>query len=169
MKLRKTGRPVALTNLPEFNVFVFALLLNYPWELIQAPLYEGMAAARHWEAVKVCTRATLGDGAIMLLAYWVVAAAKRNRWWLLHPMAFERASFVAVGATVTIVLESLATQSDHAQWGWRYAEAMPIVPGIGVGLSPLLQWIILPLLLLWFVQRQLNGLASKESNRAPWQ
>ena len=34
---------------------------------------------------------------------------------------------------------------------------MPVIPGIGVGLSPLLQWIILPLLLVWFVRRQLAG------------
>ena len=29
-------------NAPEVNMAIFALLLNYPWELLQAPLYLGM-------------------------------------------------------------------------------------------------------------------------------
>ena len=54
----------ALSELPELNVMLFALLLNYPWEFIQAPLFAGMAEAAHWEAVKVCSdrcRAAGGD------------------------------------------------------------------------------------------------------------
>lgn len=38
MKLAVTGRFRALTAAPEFNLVVFALLLNLPWELLQAPL-----------------------------------------------------------------------------------------------------------------------------------
>lgn len=35
----RLGRAVdALTNTPEFNVAAFALLLNFAWEILQAPL-----------------------------------------------------------------------------------------------------------------------------------
>ncbi len=101
-----------LTDLPEFNVFVFAVLLNYPWELMQVPLYRGMSDAAHWDAIKICTRAALGDGVIMLLAYW--------------------------GAVL-------------------------LVPVLKIGLAPLLQWLILPLLLVWFVTRQLAGARTHDS------
>ena len=30
---------------------------------------------------------------------------------------------------------------------------MPVVPLLGVGLSPLLQWIVLPLVVLWLVRQ----------------
>jgi hypothetical protein len=33
---------------------------------------------------------------------------------------------------------------------------MPVVPLLEVGLSPLLQWIVLPPLIVWFVRRQLT-------------
>jgi hypothetical protein len=39
---------------------------------------------------------------------------------------------------------------------WAYADAMPVVPVLEVGLSPLVQWIVLPPLIVWFVRRQLG-------------
>ncbi len=38
---------------------------------------------------------------------------------------------------------------------WNYLPTMPLVPGTDIGLVPLLQWIVLPLLTVWFVRRQL--------------
>ena len=64
----------ALTWLPEFNVVVFALLLNYPWEFLQAPLFDRMADAPHRQATIACSLATVGDAMIMLVAYWIVSA-----------------------------------------------------------------------------------------------
>lgn len=54
---------------------------------------------------------------------------------------------------ITIVMERLATQVLHR---WAYAETMPLVPILGIGLSPLLQWLLLPPLVLWFVRQQLT-------------
>ena len=146
-----------LTDLPEFNVFVFAVLLNYPWELMQVPLYRGMPDAAHWDAIKICTRAALGDGVIMLLAYWGAALLVRDRSWIGRPRVAPTLSFVGIGVAITVVLERLAVVSNNANWGWRYADTMPIVPVLKIGLAPLLQWLILPLLLVWFVSRQLAG------------
>lgn len=146
-----------VSRTPEFSVFLFALLLNYPWELIQAPLFEGMAVAPHWEAVKVCTRATFGDGIIMLIAFWAVAFAVRSRRWLLNPRAWEVAAFIAAGVLITIVIEHFATRSSHPSWGWAYSSLMPTLPVLGTGLTPLLQWIMLPGLVLWLSRRQFAG------------
>lgn len=58
------GSPVATARLmlmlPEVTLVVFALLLNFPWEVLQAPLFEGMAAAPHSTVVGACLQATLG-------------------------------------------------------------------------------------------------------------
>ena len=37
---------------------------------------------------------------------------------------------------------------------WTYSSLMPIIPGLGVGLVPVLQWIVLPPLVAALVARQ---------------
>lgn len=148
---------VAVTWLPEFNVLVFAILLNYPWEFLQVPMFDRMPDAPHWEAIKTCTRATLGDGAIMLAAYWCVAAVARSRRWIVDASTTNVLLFAAVGTSTTIIIERLAL---NGMWldGWAYSPWMPIVPVVEVGLTPILQWIVLPPLVVWFARRQLTSL-----------
>jgi len=143
----------SITWLPEFNVVVFALLLNLPWELVQAPLYREMADAPHWQAVKACSAAAGGDAVIVLIAYWVVAVAT-HRSWITVPRFGDVVSFVAVGLAVTSGIEWMAL---HGLWmvEWQYTTAMLVIPGAGIGLSPLLQWTLLPPLVVWFAKRQL--------------
>lgn len=121
---------------PETNVAVFAFLLNLPSELVQVPLFAGMPSARHWTAILACGRATLGDLVIALAAFWAVALAVRARAWVLVPTRGRVAGFVAVGAVLTIVMERLATGPIGR---WAYADAIPVVPFLEVGLSPLVQ------------------------------
>lgn len=148
-----------LTRLPEFSIAVFGLLLNYPWEFLQVPLFEGMPEARHWDAIKTCTRATLGDAAIMLIAYWSVSLATGSRNWLLAPNTRRILMFAGTGVVITIAIERLALAGA---WfgGWQYSSLMPVVPGVEVGLSPLLQWIVLPPLVVWFSRRHIRGSAN---------
>ena len=153
----------SLLDQPETNILIFAFLLNYPWELLQAPFFEGMPGATHWEAVKVCTRATFGDAVIMLIAYWSVAVAVSDRWWFRALSRIQMLGFIAAGVVITVTIEHFATQSTHPAWGWRYAETMPTVPFVGVGLTPLLQWILLPPLAIWFVRRQLKSVPVSNS------
>ena len=49
---------------------------------------------------------------------------------------------------------------------WAYSDLMPIVPGLEVGLSPLIQWIVLPTFGILMVQhrtsvRQTLGLTQR--------
>ncbi|MBW3618497.1 MAG: hypothetical protein KY446_12285 [Proteobacteria bacterium] len=142
-------------RVPEPNVFGFAVLLNFPWEFLQTPLFEGMADAPHWRAVQRCGIATIGDGVIMLVAFWCMAAVARTRGWVLKPSFRQTLGFTVVGAGVTVAVERLATIGLWPM-SWSYADAMPIVPVLGAGLSPLLQWLILPPLVVWLVRRQLT-------------
>lgn len=142
-----------LRDAPETNISIFSFLLNLTWEFAQVPLFAGMPSAEHWRAILVCGRATLGDVVIALLGFWVVAASARARDWVLRPTAVQVIGFAAVGVLITVVMEWLATQ---VLGRWTYAEAMPIIPLLGVGLSPLLQWVVLPPIVVWFVRRQLT-------------
>lgn len=90
---------------------------------------------------------------IALIAFWAVAISCRSRRWILAATGRQLIGFVAVGVAITIGMEWLATQ---VLGRWAYAASMPVVPGLEVGLSPLLQWILLPPLVIWFVRRQLT-------------
>lgn len=142
-----------IVNLPEANVIAFAFLLNYPWEFLQAPFFQDLVTAPHWEAVKRCTRAAVGDAVIALIAFWAVAAGARARSWILRPTHSQLLGFVGVGLAITVVIERLATGSLGL---WTYADNMPTIPILRVGIAALLQWIVLPPIVVWFVRRQLT-------------
>jgi hypothetical protein len=142
-----------VVDAPEVNVAIFAFLLNYPWEFLQVPFFEGMRAARHWDAVLFCSRATLGDASIAIVAFWTVAAFTGTRQWIRKPAAPHVVGFAGAGVTMTIALEWLATEVLAR---WTYADAMPTLPFLGTGLLPILQWILLPPLIVGFVHRQLR-------------
>lgn len=141
-----------LPSTPEFNVLVFSFLLNLAWEIWQVPFFRGMADQPHWVGVKTCTLATLGDAGIALAAFWVTAIFAKARSWILRPNKLNIAIFIGVGVAVTILFEALATGMLER---WAYSDAMPRLPLIGTGLLPLLQWLAIPPLVLWFVRRQI--------------
>lgn len=144
----------ALSELPELNVAVFAFLLNYPWEFLQVPFFAGMSEAAHWDSIAFCSRAALGDAGIALAAFRTVAAMSRRRRWIVNPGVREGAWFVSVGLVITVVFEWMAIEV----WGrWEYTPAMPTLPVLGTGALPLLQWIVLPPMLIWIVRRQILG------------
>lgn len=142
-----------LGALPEVNVVLFGFLLNYPWEFLQVPFFEGMPNAPHWEATKLCSRAAVGDAAILLVVYWAVSAVARDRRWIARPRFRLAGLFVALGLAVTVAFEHWAT---GVLGRWQYSDAMPVVPLLQIGATPFLQWVLLPLLLLWLVRRQIT-------------
>ena len=120
---------------PWAAIALFAFLLHFMWELLQAPFYAGMPQAGHWAAVLRCTRATVGDVGIAELAYGTGVWLARDRYWLGSPhRAVPFAAYLGVGLTVTVVLE---WWNMHVRGSWAYSSAMPVF--LGVGVSPLIQ------------------------------
>jgi hypothetical protein len=143
-----------LPSTPEFNILVFSFLINLPWELWQVTFYQGIAEQPHGAGVKVCTQATFGDAGIALAAFWVTALIAKSRTWILRRSRADIAVFIGVGLVATIAFETLATGALER---WAYSDAMPRLPVLGTGLLPLLQWLALPPLVLWFVRRQIGA------------
>ena len=143
-----------ITSAPEFNVAVFSFLLNFVWEYIQAPTYSGMIEMNHWDGIKLCTSATFGDVGFALTAFWITSLAARSRQWICWPSAIQLVLFLAVGVALTVGFEYYYT---NISLRWTYSELMPLVPPFGTGLSPLMQWIVVPLLVVWFARRQMMG------------
>lgn len=145
-----------LVESPEATVGIFALLLNFPWEMLQAPLFADMRSSPHATATMACLQATLGDLVIMLSAHGVVAIRTRDRRWMVAASGVQLMLFVGVGMSITVLIEWLATRGLWISH-WTYAATMPLLPGTGIGLLPMLQWLLLPLLTVWFARRQLSG------------
>jgi len=88
---------------------------------------------------------------ITLASYGGVAFAVRSRAWMTHPRVGHIAAYLAIGLAVTIALEYL---NVYGLGRWTYSATMPRV--LGIGLAPLAQWIIVPIVILWFVRRYLR-------------
>ncbi|WP_370321743.1 hypothetical protein [Oricola sp.] len=149
-----------ITNQPEFGVVVFSFLLHFVWEYLQAPTYAGMAELLHWEGVKLCTSATIGDVGFALTAYWIASAAARSRYWFADPKPLHFLIYLAVGIALTISFEYYYTEVSMR---WTYSDLMPLVPPFDTGLSPLLQWLVIPPLVIWFTRRQIDGGVARNS------
>ena len=156
----------ALVDHPAFNLAIFALLLSLPWEFGQMWLYAGVSEMSHLQGIRICTAATIGDAAIMLAAFAGVAAWSHSLDWVRSPTSLQIAGFIMTGLAVTIAVEAFATRSDGIL-SWRYAASMPVTPWLGIGLAPLLMWIVIPLLVLWFIRRQLGQRAIYQAGNAP--
>ena len=138
----------------------FSFLLHFVWEFIQVPTYAGMAEMPHWNGVKLCLSATIGDVGFALTAFWVTSVFARSRRWILDPYPFAMAVFVAVGAALTVGFEYYYTEIALR---WTYSELMPLVPLLGTRISPLVQWIVIPPVVVWLWRRHLSGASASRS------
>jgi hypothetical protein len=130
--MRQTLRTIAA-------VFIVAVAVNYPWELAQAPLYEGVSdfnlALRH------CFVASLGDGLLVLLIFGAGWAALRRSDWFVNPGRRGYLVMLASGLVIGVVVEWTAV---HVMGRWAYAPLMPVIPILDVGLAPVAQMLALP-------------------------
>lgn len=123
------------------------------------PFYADMVNTGHWQALLQCTRASLGDGLITVLAYlFAVVVSGHGRLGYFKKRGAGWSVFLGIGLLLTIGLELAATKYLDR---WQYSELMPVVPYLDVGLVPLAQWLILPPLTLWLSWIFVRGLRYK--------
>lgn len=116
------------------------------------PFYQTSPDVSCSDVIQSCTLATIGDVGISITCFWAVAALSKSRQWFRQPRLWQITSFIGVGIVITVVFEFLATNVLNR---WQYNNLMLKLPVLGTGLTPLLQWLILPSIILWFVKRQL--------------
>jgi len=139
-------------GIPELNVAFFAFLLNFSWEVLQAPLFVDISDSIN-TVVWYRFHCTVGDVLICLGSYWLTALTFRNRRWLLRPTAKNISLFVALGVAYTVFSEITNVSIKEL---WAYSPLMPVIPYLNVGLVPIFQWIILPPIVIFITRRQLS-------------
>ena len=125
------------------------------WEAAQLPLYTLWRTGTPREIVTALIHCTGGDILITTVTLAVAAAlARLFRWRALG----SRMVFTAImlGTAYTVFSEWLNVEIRRR---WSYTAAMPVFPLVGTGLTPLLQWLIVPGLALAIVARR--GRASR--------
>ena len=119
------------------------ILVHFVWETLQLPLYSIWDTGTSREIMFAVSHCTIGD--LMISALSLIAALLffgRQSWpeERFFPVALATLLF-GIGYTIysewsnTVVLKT-----------WAYSELMPRLPMLGTGLSPLIQWLIVPIL-----------------------
>ncbi len=126
------------------------------------PFYQIPAEFSHSDMINECTLATVGDVGISIAAFWTVVGISKSRQWFHQPNRWQISIFILVGIAITMIFEALATGALNR---WKYGTSMPTLPFLGTGLLPLLQWIVLPPIVIWFVKRQLSELKHRSTSK----
>jgi uncharacterized membrane protein len=148
-----------LATLRRFLIFIAAG--NLAWETAQLPLYTIWYEGTPGEIAFAVAHCTGGDiliaSASLLLALLLAA---RATW---PDETYRRVAAVTVTFAVayTVFSEWLNTE---VRGSWAYSELMPVVPVLDAGLSPLAQWIVIPIAAFWWAHR-LGSSASPKSSQ----
>lgn len=145
--------PVRQKVAVELDLLILSFLGHFAWEILQAPLFSSLDATAHFAGILVCLRATVGDLGIALGAFWCTAWRRGGRNWVVRPTFGAAALFIGIGLAVTIGFEFVSTEVFDR---WSYGPAMPRLPLVGTGLAPLMQWLLVPMLVLWYLNRLAN-------------
>lgn len=133
--------PAAIGCALTWTLLLFAL--NLVWEVVQLPLY-AMGRYSEWPALGYAVlHCTLGDAGMALAAYLIAALLTGVPRWPLHRPLAGIAVVLIAGELYTIWAE---WRNVYVVRSWAYAAGMPTLWGIGV--APLAQWLVLPVLAL---------------------
>lgn len=130
--------------IPLAAFFAASFLFHLLWENLQMPLYANAAPFR--EHFWICLKATAtGDMLFMITIYGALAVVHQNAFWISHRALFAHPATwtiaLLVGFLLAVGMELWAVYVDYR---WAYAEAMPMVPVLGIGLTPVLQMMLIP-------------------------
>jgi len=116
-----------------------AFVLNLAWEIAQVRLYTIWAASDGMGVAKALLHCSVGDVVIALAMFALAGLVlRRPNWPASHP--WTGVAIVVVGS---IAFTAWSEWNNVYRIGaWGYTESMPML--FGIGLSPLLQWIVLP-------------------------
>jgi hypothetical protein len=119
-----------------------AFLANFAWEISHCRLYQGFGRydAPH---VAFLAGAALADVIMAGLLYFGFALLYRDGLWVQRLSPVRTAWLMVAGGSGALISEWAHLSAGN----WAYTDRMPLLPGIGVGVSPVLQFTVLPTLI----------------------
>jgi hypothetical protein len=129
--------------------FVFAIPAHLGWEIAQLPLYTIWYDDPPRSIAFAVVHCIGGDAVITSIALLGALLLFGNRRWPDERYIAVAAPAVLAGVAYTIFSEWHNTEVRNS---WAYSNMMPTLPGLGTGLSPLLQWFVIPIAAFWWAR-----------------
>lgn len=130
---------------------LFVVLANLAWEILQLPFYTLISDKSAAEVAFAIVHCTAGDVLIAMASLVTALIILAKRTWPAREFWHVAALTVCLGFLYTIFSEWLNLVVRES---WAYSEYMPVIPLLNVGLTPLLQWIVIPLAGLRWIERR---------------
>lgn len=135
-----------------FSVIVVG---NLVWESLQLPLYTIWKEGSRGENLFAVAHCTGGDLLIATSSLIGALLFFGTKEWPQQRFARVAAATIAIGVAYTGFSEWLNVSVRRS---WAYSDWMPVLPiAGGIGLSPLLQWVVIPALALWCATRRIKS------------
>lgn len=122
--------------------FLFAAIAHLVWEFAHLPLYTIWLTGTPGELAFAAVHCTGGDILITLGTLMLSLCLFGSADWPGSRARRVLGGTVVFGVAYTVFSEWLNIEVREA---WAYRDLMPVVPLIDAGLSPILQWIVVPL------------------------
>ena len=122
---------------------ILSFILNFTWEILQMPLYKNNEL--DFQHLVFCGLATVADTIMVLLIYFSYALILKNAFWIKKlDLKFALLLMLTGGAG------AILSEMRHLTEGnWAYDDSMPLIPLVNAGLSPVLQFTLLPVIIYW--------------------
>ena len=119
---------------------LFAFVFFGMWEWIQSWFFKDVTTDIN-KIIYFRLHCTIGD--IIILSFFVGlwGGIKRGYHWFYNP---GRNDYFAVSAMAMLYTAVSEYVNVYILNTWGYSDLMPVLPGIGIGIVPLVQWAILP-------------------------
>jgi hypothetical protein len=120
-------------------IIIISLLANFIWENFHSSFYKSYRTLLNKTRFSICT---LVDSIIVSLLYTSLAFILKDFFWIRDASYKSVILTIIGGGVVAIIIEKVALLLNL----WGYKENMPKIPLLNVGLWPVLQLMILPIL-----------------------
>jgi hypothetical protein len=129
----------------------FVAFANLAWEVAHLPLYSIWQEGSPQEIVFAIAHCTAGDILIATNALVLALVLCGSREWPEQSFARVATAAIVFGVCYTAFSEWFNVEVRRS---WTYSHLMPVVPILGTGLSPLAQWIVIPLAAFRWAHRE---------------
>lgn len=145
------------------HALTYGIGLHLAWEFAQSPFFAEASLPFHaiaWARF----HCTLADVALQSLTFFLTSFALRDPCGPFRPGWPSKLVFILIGVVFTV-----AGEEYHVRWlqDWYYNTAMPEVPGLEIGWTPILQWLIIPTLWIGLLRNRSHIFFQKCSFKHP--
>lgn len=131
------------------SILSLGFLLNYIWEKLHIALYANYENFVASLPLPVAIYTSIIDASIILAIYLGIALLRQNILWIKNMRMKDAVLAIFSGIIIAFLIE----WNGLAREKWEYNQYMPLVPLVKIGLSPLLQMGILPLVTFFAVKK----------------